>query len=98
MNRDEKILFYLNELEKIIIMSDKNDWNNKIISEQVELLKLKNDEYSKLISDMTSIIIELKSKNKSLEEENLILKNKQSNNILPNIYSFYDPNNEEWLI
>jgi hypothetical protein len=77
MNRDEKILFYLNELEKIItIMSDKKDWNNKIISEQVGLLKLKNDEYSKLISDMTSIIVELKAKNKLLVEENSFLKNK----------------------
>jgi hypothetical protein len=77
MNRDEKILFYLNELEKIItIMSYKNDWNNKIISEQVGLLKLKNDEYSKLINDMTSVIVELKAKNKLLVEENSFLKNK----------------------
>jgi Glu-tRNA(Gln) amidotransferase subunit E-like FAD-binding protein len=77
MNRDEKNLFYLNELEKIItIMSDNKDWNNKIISEQVGLLKLKNDEYSKLISDMTSVIVELKAKNKLLVEENSFLKNK----------------------
>jgi hypothetical protein len=77
MNRDEKILFYLNELEKIItIMSDKKDWNNKVISEQVELLKLKNDEYFKLISDMTSVIVELKAKNKLLEEENSNLRSR----------------------
>jgi len=77
MNKDEKNLFYLNELEKIItIMSDNKDWNNKIISEQVGLLKLKNDEYSKLINDMTSVIVELKAKNKLLVEENSFLKNK----------------------
>lgn len=72
-NRDEKILFYLDELEKLITIVNEYDNSNKNISEKIKSLKLKNDEFLQLIDNMSFIIRELKNKNKLLEERIEIL-------------------------
>ena len=72
-NKNEKILFYLDELEKIITVINEYDNSNKNTSDKIKSLKLKNDEFLQLIDNMTSVIRELKNKNKLLEERIEIL-------------------------
>lgn len=72
-NKNEKILFYLDELEKIITVVNEYDNSNKNTSDKIKSLKLKNDEFLQLIDNMTSVIRELKNKNKLLEERIEIL-------------------------
>ena len=49
------------------------DNSNKNTSDKIKSLKLKNDEFLQLIDNMTSVIRELKNKNKLLEERIEIL-------------------------